>query len=173
MSDAVNDARPPAGPPPDDLNEVGILRRREIEARIVGPLLARLGAEFGDDRVHAIARDVVVNVARDQGASLARAIGADDLAAFASALGAWSHDGALESELVVLDDDVFAFDVHRCRYAEMYRSLGLAELGATLSCNRDAALIEGFNPEIELTRTQTIMGGASHCDFVFRRRPAG
>jgi hypothetical protein len=49
----------------------------------------------------------------------------------------------------------------------MYASLGLQELGGLLSCNRDYALIEGFNPSIKLTRTQTIMEGAPHCDFRF------
>jgi hypothetical protein len=50
----------------------------------------------------------------------------------------------------------------------MYRTLGLADLGASLSCQRDYALTEGFNPTIQLVRTQTIMEGASHCDFRFR-----
>jgi predicted ArsR family transcriptional regulator len=49
----------------------------------------------------------------------------------------------------------------------MYRDLGMAELGASLSCNRDGTMVEGFNPDIEFTRTQTIMSGASHCDFVY------
>jgi len=30
-------------------------------------------------------------------------------------------------------------------------------------------MAEGFGPEIKLTRTQTIMQGASHCDFRYRR----
>ena len=48
-----------------------------------------------------------------------------------------------------------------------------ADLGAVLSCNRDYSLIEGFNPEIELVRTQTIMQGAPCCTFRYaRRRPA-
>ena len=51
----------------------------------------------------------------------------------------------------------------------MYRALGIPELGAVLSCNRDAALIEGFHPEVQFSRTQTIMGGASHCDFRYRK----
>jgi hypothetical protein len=34
-----------------------------------------------------------------------------------------------------------------------------------LSCARDYALIEGFNPDVSLKRTQTIMEGATHCDF--------
>jgi hypothetical protein len=151
----------------DTLNDVGVLKRREIEARIVGPLLERLADAYGLG-VYDVARDAIVEVARVQGAALAAQIGGDSLPDFARGLGAWSADGALETEVVELSDETFAFDVTRCRYAEMYRSLGLAELGATLSCNRDGALIEGFNPNVEFTRTQTIMGGASHCDFRFR-----
>ena len=44
-------------------------------------------------------------------------------------------------------------------------ALGVPELGAILSCARDAALIEGFNPRLKLTRTETIMEGAASCDF--------
>jgi L-2-amino-thiazoline-4-carboxylic acid hydrolase len=63
----------------------------------------------------------------------------------------------------------------RCRYAEMYRAMGLAELGALLSCNRDGAFCEGYDPRLKLERTQTLMGGASHCDFRYRweETPAG
>ena len=72
--------------------------------------------------------------------------------------------------MVELSEDRLAFNVTRCRYAELYRALGLQELGATLSCNRDGALMEGFNPNVEFRRTQTIMQGATHCDFDYRRR---
>lgn len=149
------------------LDDIGVLARREIEARILAPLLERLAAEYGPG-VHDIARDTIVDIARDQGAALADRVGGNSLTDFARGLGAWSAGGALETEVIELDDTVFAFDVTRCRYAEMYRSLGLAELGSTLSCNRDGALIEGFNPNVVFTRTQTIMGGATHCDFRFR-----
>lgn len=150
----------------DTLNEVGVLKRREIEARIVAPLLARLAAEYGDG-VYDVARDVIVDVARVQGAALSDQMGGDSLPDFARGLGAWTADGALETEVVELTDRAFGFNVTRCRYAEMYRALGLEDLGATLSCNRDGALIEGFNPDVEFTRTQTIMGGADQCDFRF------
>lgn len=154
-------------PVTDTLNEVGVLKRREIEARIVAPLLERLAAEYGEG-VYDIAGQVIVDVARDQGRALAERVGDDTLPGFAAGLAAWSADGALESDVVELSDEVFAFNVSRCRYAEMYRALGLEELGATMSCNRDGSLIEGFNPNVEFTRTQTIMSGADHCDFVFR-----
>jgi len=153
----------------EDLNDVGVLKRREIEARIVAPLLERLASRYGDG-VYDVARDTIVDVAREQGAALAQRVGDTSLRGFAGGLAAWSADGALESEVRELTDDVFEFDVTRCRYAEMYRALGLEELGAMLSCNRDASLIEGFTPNVRFTRRHTIMSGADHCDFHFALR---
>ena len=57
----------------------------------------------------------------------------------------------------------------RCGYADFYKELGLPELGYLFSCNRDFAMAEGFSRDIRLERTQTIMEGASHCDFRFVR----
>ena len=102
---------------------------------------------------------------------MARSIGEASLTAFASCLDRWKEGGALEMDVLEESADRLDFNVTRCRYAELYRSLGLADLGANLSCCRDFALVEGFNPEIELTRTQTIMEGAPFCDFRFRRKP--
>lgn len=151
--------------PPDTLNDVGVLTRREIEARIVTPLIQRLGEEFGHDRVVEIAREVVVEVAQGQGGELAATLGGNDLTTFTSGLDNWTKGGALEMDVIEESDGVLAFNVTRCRYAEMYRSLGIPELGALFSCDRDATMVEGFNPHITFERTQTIMGGASHCDF--------
>jgi len=153
---------------PDTLNEIGVLKRREIEARIVAPLLERLGQEFGHQRVNEIANDVVVDVARAQGHELAGAMGGSDLSHFAASLENWTKGGALEIEVIEQTDEIFAFNVTRCRYAEMYRELGLSDLGAALSCNRDGTMVQGFNPDINFSRTQTIMAGASHCDFKYQ-----
>jgi hypothetical protein len=68
-------------------------------------------------------------------------------------------------------EEKLSFNVTRCRYAEMYRNLGLADLGSSLSCQRDFSLVQGFNPAIKLTRTQTIMQGATHSDFRFEAAP--
>lgn len=152
---------------PDTLNDVGVLKRREIEARIVMPILERLGQEFGADRVRELAAEVIIEVAKSQGAAMADMMGGNDLAVFADSMEAWTRGGALEVEVVDRTADRFAFNVTRCKYAEMYRELGDADLGARMSCNRDGTMIEGFNPDITFTRTQTIMGGATHCDFVY------
>ncbi len=151
--------------PPDTLNQIGVLKRREIEARILAPLVDALAAEFGRERVLALVRQTVLALARRQGAELAAQMNARSLPAFNSALAAWKKDEAMTLRPLAGGPERLDFDVTRCRYAEMYQALGIPELGALLSCNRDAALIEGYNPEIRLTRTQTIMQGAPYCDF--------
>lgn len=153
------------------LNAVGVLTRREIEARLLAPVIDALGREFGRERVIDIVRDVIVGIAREQGRAMAESCGDRSLTGFAGTLEPWTRDDALRLEVRSQSDETLDFDVTRCRYAEMYRALGIPELGAVLSCNRDAALIEGFNPGVTLTRTQTIMQGASHCDFRYARKP--
>jgi len=153
-----------------DLNAVGVLKRREIEARILAPFVAALATEFDRARVVEILRETVIRVAREQGAALAAAPAGNALSQFAEATAAWSKDDALTIEVVAQSAERYDFNVTRCRYAEMYRDLGIPELGAVLSCNRDSSLIEGYNPDVELTRTQTIMEGKSHCDFRYKRK---
>jgi len=157
-------------PPPDTLNEIGVLRRREIEARIIGPFVERLADELDREQVLRILGETVVSIARQQGAERATAMGDNSLAAFAASAGDWRKGNALEIDVIELSDERYSFDVTRCRYAEMYRALGMAELGAVLSCNRDYSLVEGFNPEIELVRKQTIMQGAPCCTFRYAQR---
>jgi len=86
---------------------------------------------------------------------------------FAKGLERWRRNGALEIEVTEHTADRYSFNVTRCRYAEMYQALGMRDLGGALSCQRDHALIDWFNPNIKLTRTQTIMEGKSFCDFRF------
>ena len=160
----------PLAPPPDTLNDIGVLKRREIEARILGPVIAALANEFERERVIAVVRNTIVGIARQQGAERAAQSGDNSLSSFANTAGNWRKGNALEIEVLEQNDERYSFNVTRCRYAEMYRSLGMAELGAVLSCNRDFSLIEGFNPDIELVRDQTIMQGASCCTFRYAKR---
>lgn len=109
-----------------------------------------------------IVRETIVGVARDQGRQLVQISGDNSLQQFAAVPPSWAKEDALEIEVLAQSENELRFNVTRCRYAEMYESLGLRELGAVLSCGRDAALIEGFNLNITFERTQTILGGASH-----------
>jgi hypothetical protein len=80
----------------------------------------------------------------------------------------WTAENALEIEEIYRDETRFEFNVTRCRYAEMYKAMGLGEIGGLLSCNRDGSFCEGYDAKLKMTRTQTIMEGASHCDFRYR-----
>jgi hypothetical protein len=158
----------PDAVPPDTLNEIGVLKRREIEARILAPLINAFAAEFGRERVIEIAKRVIVEIARRQGKALADQLGGNSLAHFVSGKDPWVKGDALQVEVLEANDTTYNFNVTRCRYAEMYRALGIPELGVVLSCGRDFALGEGFNPNMQLTRNQTIMEGAPFCDFRYR-----
>ena len=140
---------------PDTLNaRIGVLTRREVEARMLAPLIDALGARFGREAVIETVRAAIIEIARAQGERTAAQVGGGSMQHLDEAMAFWKQDDALHN-----------FNVTRCRYAELYNALGIPELGAVLSCNRDAAFIEGFNPGVSLARTQTIMQGAGYCDF--------
>ncbi len=150
---------------PDTLTQsIGVLMRRETEARVLAPVIDALADAFGRDKVVEIVRDVIVGLAREQGASLATEYG-DSSDAFLETLQFWTKGGALEIDVLAQSENKLDFDVKRCRYAEMYQALGIKDLGSVLSCNRDYAMVEGFNPKANLTRDQTILGGAKCCTF--------
>ena len=149
---------------------IGILQQRRIEAGVIKPLVQAFEKELGREKTRAVVAEVVKELAREKGRELAGAVADQGLKSFAGLHEPWRRGGALEIEVLQETDDAYHYNVTRCRYAEMYRELGLADLGFTLSCNRDATLVEGFNPDIEFHRTQTLMEGASHCDFRYGRK---
>ncbi len=165
--------------PSESANELGILARRKIEAGVIAPIYEEMRAELGEGKARAILDKAIRKAAIAAGAEMAaRVPGGASLESFKSIQHLWTKDDALTIEVLKDEPGVFDFNVRRCRYAETYRAMGLAEIGALLSCNRDGAFCEGFDPRITLTRTQTIMGGASHCDFRYRApkedgKPAG
>ncbi|RBP04557.1 L-2-amino-thiazoline-4-carboxylic acid hydrolase-like protein [Roseiarcus fermentans] len=153
------------------MTELGILARRRIEADIIAPIYDELREAVGEEQARTILRKAIRRAAVSAGAAMAaQSPGGADLDAFKAVFPLWTKDDALEVEVLRDEPGRFDFNVTRCRYAETYRAMGLGSLGDVLSCDRDGAFCEGFDPRIELTRTQTIMGGASHCDFRYRQR---
>lgn len=75
--------------PPDTLNSIGILKRREIEARILAPIVAALCEKFDRTEVLATVRDTIMQIATQQGAQLAHDSGGCDLATFEDTLQYW------------------------------------------------------------------------------------
>jgi hypothetical protein len=83
----------------------------------------------------------------------------------ASAFDQFAAGDALDYELVKQTPDAFEVNVTGCRYAKFYREIAAPELGFLLVCAADFSMAEGFGADVQLTRTQTIMQGAGHCDF--------
>ena len=75
---------------------------------------------------------------------------------------------ALEIEVKEVAPDRLTYIVTRCRYAETYREMGLAEIGALMSCNRDAAFSLDDNPAMTLEHRETLMNGGRRRDFRYR-----
>ncbi len=153
-----------------DLSKIGILTRREIEARIAGPLIKAFMKETGEERAREIVEGVILALAKESGELLRAFVGGNSLEDFAKGMDLWSQDDAVAFDIVEMTAEKITMNVTRCRYAEMYKELGMEDLGFTLSCGRDFAMVEGFNPEIKLERTQTLMEGADHCDFRFTHK---
>ncbi|NEW98640.1 L-2-amino-thiazoline-4-carboxylic acid hydrolase [Rhodopseudomonas sp. BR0G17] len=146
--------------------ELGILARRRIEAGVIKPIYETLCAHLGKERAQSLIGEAIAKTAVEAGRDFAaRVPGGADIRSFAELQRLWTQDDALEVEVLRADDQGFSYDVHRCRYAEMYREMGLGEIGHLLSCNRDAGFIEGYDPRVELTRTSTLMSGGACCDF--------
>jgi fumarate reductase iron-sulfur subunit len=144
---------------------ISILDRRKIEAQIAGPLIKAFIEKIGEEKALVVVRSVIGKLARQSGTDLAKALGGNTMADLARGLTAWAKGDAYEMEVIALSESEYAYNITRCRYAEMYKEIGLADLGVVLSCGRDFELITGFNPKMKLTRTKTIMEGRDCCDF--------
>jgi hypothetical protein len=157
-------------PDPSDEVPISHLQRRKIEGRVLMPFIAACREKFGD----AATRDLVIatirRLAAEDGERWAGVFGRD-LAALKSVVEeVWAGGGSLEIDIISASGERLDFNVTRCRYAEFYKELGLADLGFLIHCNRDHAMVDGFNAGLALTRTQTVMEGAPHCDFRFRAK---
>jgi len=148
------------------MDPLPILQQRRIEANILKHVYENLSEWFGKEQAREIVQETVSQSAIEQGKTFADQIDGDpNLKDFYDILPLWSRDGALEIDVLEASPDKLDFNVKRCRYSEMYREMGIGEIGDLLSCQRDGDFCIGYNAEIEFRRTQTIMGGASHCDF--------
>jgi hypothetical protein len=149
-----------------DTQTLAMLEKRRIEAAILKHVYDTLKASHGAEAAKKTIAEAVRRSAMEQAAELAKAVGGNtSLQTFIDRQEAWLRGGALERDVIEESDTRFRFNVTRCKYAEMYRDMGLGEIGHLLSCQRDGTFCEGYDDRIKLKRTQTIMQGATHCDF--------
>ena len=149
---------------------IPVIQQVKIQAQVLVPLVKALQAELGEERANGLVRSALGDIYRRYGAEFRRTKNEKNLGkAMASAFATYARDDALDYSVIEQSQDAFEFDVTGCRYAEFYKELGEPELGFLLVRSADFPMAEGFGPDIKLTRTQTIMQGAGHCDFRYKR----
>jgi len=150
---------------------ISVIQQAKIQARVLIPLVKALQAELGEERANSLVRKALGDIYRRYGEEFWRTKNETNVGkAVASAFATYARDDALDYSVIEQSHDSFAIDVTGCRYAAFYKELGEPELGFLLVCSADFSMAEGFGPDIKFTRTQTIMQGASHCDFRYKRQ---
>ena len=148
-----------------------IIERRKIEAEMIKNIYDVLkeshGKEVAIETIDAAVSKAAIDFGDEHRKKLGRTPNLQDMA---DILPNWTANDALKVDILKEEPDKLDFNVTKCRYAEMYHAMGLGEIGHVLSCNRDGKFCMGYNPNMELKRTQTIMQGASHCDFRYRMK---
>ncbi|AVO46325.1 L-2-amino-thiazoline-4-carboxylic acid hydrolase [Phreatobacter cathodiphilus] len=147
---------------------LSMIEKRRIEAEILKHVYEQLKESHGVEVARSTIGEAVRRSALEQAARFAaQSPEGPSLQGFIDMQPLWTAEGALTVEEIGRTETTYAFNVVRCRYSEMYKAMGLGEIGALLSCQRDGTFCEGYDPKLKLERTQTIMQGASHCDFRF------
>ena len=170
MTDSTN----PKAAAPAHPENLSMLAKRRIEAEILGHVYEVLKASHGKEAAMKAIGDAVRRSAIEQAERFAAETKeGTSLQHFVDMSKLWQKEDALKIEVRRKTDTEYDFDVVRCRYSEMYREMGLGEIGHLLSCQRDGSFCEGYDPRLKMTRTQTLMQGASHCDFRYTYVEAG
>jgi hypothetical protein len=150
---------------------VPLIEQVKIQAQVLVPLVRALQSELGEERANALVRKAIGPLYRQYGeAWWAEGAGNFDQV-LSTSFQRFASGEALDYHVVERTPDTFDVNVTGCWYAKFYQELGEPELGFLLTCSADFSLADGFTG-VELTRTQTIMQGADHCDFRFKRKRA-
>ena len=151
--------------------DIPVIEQAKIQAQVLVPLVKALQAELGEERANALVSKTLGDVYRRFGEQWWRARRSGNVGEnMASAFAAFAKGSAIDTKVRAQSADAYEIDVTACRYAQFYKELGEPELGFLLVCSLDFPFAEGFGADVELTRTQTVMQGASHCNFRYRRR---
>lgn len=148
-----------------DGQDLSRVEKRAIEALAVAPIIEAVARRIGWDEALSILQEINQQEALSRGRALAEEIGQNGIVELVEEVAGWGRGGAWEMEVLEQTPKTFFFNVTRCPYYEKYRDLGLQKLGVGFSCCRDEPFARGFNPQLRLERTTTIMEGGAHCDF--------
>lgn len=153
--------------------EISIIEKRKAQAEVIKPIFEEMVSTLGKTKAKKILKNAIIKNAIDEGRVLREKSNKTSsknnvIDKFIEVFENWKTGGALEINEIKKDNEIYHFDVTRCKYAEMYSKLGIKELGGILSCNRDSNFSKGFDKNLILERNQTIMEGSSCCTFRYK-----
>ena len=153
--------------------EISIIEKRKAQAEVIKPIFEEMVSTLGKTKAKKILKNAIIKNAIDEGRVLREKSNKTSsknnvIDQFIEVFENWKTGGALEINEIKKDNEIYHFDVTRCKYAEMYSKLGIKELGGILSCNRDSNFSKGFDKNLILERNQTIMEGSSCCTFRYK-----
>ncbi len=130
------------------------------------PILQSLSDEIGKEKFIEMLKKKGSEEARRSGQELAKKLGKNDLAAYTQDLRKsdrfWQH--VLTYEIVEDTPKAFEVKITECLWAKTFREAKASEIGYAVCCNGDYASAQGFNPNLEMVRTKTLMQGDAFCN---------
>ena len=149
--------------------DIPFVERVKIQAQVLVPLVKALRAELGEERANELVKGVWDDMNRSFGKRWWQQQSEESPnGRLKTLIETFAAGDALDYEMTADDEASFDFDVHRCGYAEFFKKIGEPELGFLFCCSADAPMTEGFEAGVELEVPQTIMQGATHCQFRYK-----
>ncbi len=146
-------------------NALTRIEKRAIEALAIAPVLRAFSQKIGWEEAVATVQEVNEREAFQRGKEMRSPEGPNGIAELVDEVATWGDGGIMEMDVLEKTPTTYFFNITRCPYYDKYMELGLEKFGVALSCCRDEPHARGFNPNLRLERTKTIMEGDDCCDF--------
>ena len=153
---------------PLPFDHLPFIDRVKIQSEILLPLYRRLREELGTERANELVRASVREYGLAFGRGVAASEGATSIDKLGNAAPVFAAKDAIDMDIIAVSQDEFTFNITACQYAEYFQALGEPEFGAMLTCEVDPIMTEAISSDLTLSRTQTRMANASHCDFSWK-----
>ena len=154
-------------------SDITMLDKVKIQAQVLVPVMRALRAELGRDKADALVKGALRDWSKGLFAEIGKDIEGSPYRKFTTMNTALADVTMQEVSFDMhrRDKQALEFDITSCRFAEFFRALGEPELGALLICHVDADIAEAGGDEVSFSRTQTLMQGASCCNFRYKFEP--
>ena len=154
-------------------SDITMLDKVKIQAQVLVPVMRALRAELGRDKADALVKGALRDWSKGLFAEIGKDIEGGPYRKFATMNTALADVTMQEVSFDMhrRDKQALEFDITSCRFAEFFRALGEPELGALLICHVDADIADAGGDEVNFSRTQTLMQGASCCNFRYKFEP--